>query len=341
MQRFTLGDALRGIAAIGVVVLHTHWFIPFYSLNAYWPDFFFVLSGLVLAKYYDSTKTESSWRKFAAKRLVRFYPLVFASVALLLLLAVVQSRVGTNDGWPGELQPLNIITALALLQLFYFPANFVATPLWSLSAELFINLTSYWPARRFKTAFLIAAIVGGVAIQAWIVPTYSPGKTFFFITGLMSLSRVTIGFCLGLLIAAYPVKRFSWIGAGFSTTAVVLFFAIHDEGFHVTAAPFVCALALRYILLLEPKFAKTRLTKVAEFLGTSSFGIYVWHPAFRPISYSIADRIGTATGLPDGPIQFFVLMTLTLIVTRLGYRFIELPTMRWVNARTKIAAVSD
>ena len=343
MKRFTLGDGLRGVAAIGVVALHTHLPLPFAMINAYWPDFFFVLSGLVLAKYFDPSKTKPSFKLFAAKRIVRFYPLVFCAVLTMLAFTYAQLHLGTAAEWPDRLSLPRVLAALALLQILSVSVTWVMVPLWSLSAELLINLTAYWPVRRFGTPLLIALPILGFIVELIRIPQYSslPDHIWQPITGVMSLARVSIGFSLGLLIARYPAGgvRPIWLAA--SLVVFGIFVVSPNPDAHQLAAPFVYALLLRELVPLEPRFAATRMSKFAGFLGTSSFGIYVWHPAFLAVTYAIGARFAHYLPIPREVTNFVIVLSLTLIATRITYRWVERPTMRWINSRTKIAAVAE
>jgi len=335
LKRFTLGDALRGIAAIGVVALHTRLPLPFAEFNALWPDFFFVLSGLVLAKYYRAETSEISFAKFAAKRAVRFYPLVLVALLSYLIIVVVTSHIGTTDAWPAALTPLNFVAALALLQVFYPASTPVLYPLWSLSAELVVNLGAFALFRKYGTRALIAAAVLGTAATTWQV-SLNPTDISPPFLGLAAVSRALTGFALGLLIQRFPLSKAR--GLGLAATIAALFALVwfaNVSPYATVAAPLIFAAALRYAYLAEDRFATTRFTRVAEFLGTSSFGIYVWHEALLPVALKVADKLFGFNSTPMRIALFVILLGLTLAVTRLTYRWVEKPTMNWINARTR------
>src|SRR5436853_7347798 len=86
-------DAIRGLAALGVLLSHykAHFnavplypvFFPFYWGGGYLVDVFFVLSGFLLGRLY---RTEAQWRGFLFKRVVRLFPLHWATLVVVTLL---------------------------------------------------------------------------------------------------------------------------------------------------------------------------------------------------------------------------------------------------------------
>jgi peptidoglycan/LPS O-acetylase OafA/YrhL len=93
-------DSLRGIAALAIVFWHYSQHFqafplfgllqPFYRAGYYSVDFFFVLSGLVLARAYLKQERRLHFTDNAMRRIARIYPL-----HLVTLLCVA---AGTGDG---------------------------------------------------------------------------------------------------------------------------------------------------------------------------------------------------------------------------------------------------
>jgi len=93
-QHFPGLDGLRGVAALVVVFLHGTLtfdigYVPGAACLAV--DFFFLLSGFVIAHAYDERPGRSSltWRQFMAVRMVRLYPMLFPGTATGLLVTVL------------------------------------------------------------------------------------------------------------------------------------------------------------------------------------------------------------------------------------------------------------
>src|SRR4051812_42984167 len=84
-EHFLALDGLRGVAALVVLVMHKgRWFYApggFLGHGYMAVDFFFLLSGFVIAFAYDSRiKQGLGALDFMRLRLVRLYPLIFLSM---------------------------------------------------------------------------------------------------------------------------------------------------------------------------------------------------------------------------------------------------------------------
>lgn len=88
-QHFEILDGLRGIAAVAVVIFHFMEFaVPDYSksfiAHAYLAvDFFFCLSGFVIAYAYDNKVQKLGALQFLKLRLIRLHPLVIIGSVLV------------------------------------------------------------------------------------------------------------------------------------------------------------------------------------------------------------------------------------------------------------------
>lgn len=90
-QHFEILDGLRGVAAVAVVVFHFMEFVtPSYHDNFIAHgflavDFFFCLSGFVVAYAYDNRLEKLGVVQFLKLRLIRLHPLVLIGAAFGLL----------------------------------------------------------------------------------------------------------------------------------------------------------------------------------------------------------------------------------------------------------------
>lgn len=203
-DRFVALDSLRGICAIIVAIYHFKaaaiiTSLPFVKNGFLFVDFFFVLSGFVIAANYQ-TKLQTrqlSTSTFMFLRLGRIYPLHF--FVLLLFVAVALSKSGHSYSFTG-------FAIVATLSQAFTPDQWVDRlgvnmwnfPSWSIAAEMWTYLTFAvlcWriPAKSLFYGLLTLAIICPVIL----VLTSDRYENVFFFPG--AIPRCLYGFSLGVL----------------------------------------------------------------------------------------------------------------------------------------------
>jgi len=151
-SRFQELDSLRGLAALGVVGWHYagHFgarplpdlMLPFYRHGLLLVDFFFVLSGFVLAHGFWKEERRTRLTANLLARIGRLYPL---HLATLLLVAVLQGILTGPLGSPPFIYRFNdaydFLLNLTLLNRTGLERGFSFNgPSWSISTEFVVNL---------------------------------------------------------------------------------------------------------------------------------------------------------------------------------------------------------
>src|SRR6266852_4035558 len=220
MKRFDALDIWRGIAACLVALYHlrpslnSHFTDLPLLLNSYlFVDFFFVLSGFVIAANYEQRLAEgfSLWR-FALLRFGRLYPLHVAVLGfcIVLHLAHALSGIGTVSAFERPFWSPDTIVANLLLvhSLHLFPFPTWNWPSWSISTEfytyLLFGLALAFAKRRI--VMLIIPVIVAAAIALWILVD-DMDTTFDW-----GLIRCIFGFAIGVL--AWHAHRAAWLRSG-------------------------------------------------------------------------------------------------------------------------------
>ncbi|MBU9330306.1 acyltransferase family protein, partial [Burkholderia multivorans] len=145
-------DSLRGIAAVGVIAWHyTNHFhaspfprlmAPFYGHGLLLVDFFFVLSGFVLARTYWNDSRSSDFRSNLRDRIARIYPLhVITLCAVALLQWLLTHRLDSPPFVYAANDTRNFVLNLLLLNKSGLERGWsFNAPSWSISAEFIVNL---------------------------------------------------------------------------------------------------------------------------------------------------------------------------------------------------------
>jgi peptidoglycan/LPS O-acetylase OafA/YrhL len=210
-DRYRLLDELRGVAAVAVLVFHigTRGGGPVLLQNGYLAvDFFFMLSGFVLAEAYERRLAgRLSFAGFAARRLIRMAPVAMlgALIGGAYLVARVFAAPQRSDPL-SEVLAGNLLNMLILPKLWHgratgwelFPAN---GPLWSLFFEIAANLA--WAA--FLAGRSTRMVASAVAASAVLLVLCGLGFGTLHLgweaTSLIGgFARVGYGFGAGLLL---------------------------------------------------------------------------------------------------------------------------------------------
>lgn len=336
--RFSL-NALRGFAALYVVLYHLHWHTSFNWLGIFpalrfgyiGVDFFFILSGLIISHVYLAKSENGSpafWTTFIWLRIARLLPV---HLLLMVILAVV-SLIGLplseqSQSWADWLSLTLLVHQWAL------PDGYVWNgPAWSVSAELFAYLFVFplvaWLSRLTKSVRLgVWLILPGIAIMATIISLFG---TINAIGGAGPLMRVTAGFLIGsglFLLLDRRKWRIDWAAVLIWTgLALVPFFAalllLQAQGLRVDI------LLVGYVVIVITATYSAG-GRVAQFLssaplfwlGEISFSLYLCHmPVLRAMSY-VGSTLGIERGFWFGVAQVAV----SIITAHLLFCLVEIP----------------
>ena len=332
-------DALRGIAAIGVLVFHMGpLFTPIAAPGGYLAvDLFFMMSGVVLSHAYEARfRAGMGTLGFMRARLIRLYPLYLAGALFGIVVALASLRGRNILNW----DPSSLSQAVALA-LFFLP-NFSARPVneifplnipcWSLFFELLVNLlfVVLWPlltSRRLIVVSMLTGVAVAVAIaHAGNVDQGSTPSTFG-----VGLARTIFGFSVGVLIARHiPRVHRGKNNLGVLAIVAVVGVAIAGRPQHEFRALWdaVCVLVVfpltvYFGTLIDPG---SRLQRIATFLGVTSYAVYVLHSPLSAILNSATRAVGTRA-----PYMGFAVVAFLLAGCWLIDRYIDMPIRRQLS----------
>ncbi|WP_411374101.1 acyltransferase family protein [Arthrobacter sp. MPF02] len=191
-------------------------------------EVFFILSGFIIAYQYAdrfSTFSGSQYRKFAALRFARIYPVHLVTLLFVAAIAVVSSVVGLRLNLAEGFTPSNFLANLAMLQAIP-PFEGFNGPAWSICAEFAAYLA--FPAlalalagiRTPSKAFLTSAAVSlvGVASMLLVLPLVGASSTSYPLMWLRIATEFTVG-CF--LFAGWRLLGDRRFGAGWDVAACV------------------------------------------------------------------------------------------------------------------------
>lgn len=344
-QHFEVLDGLRGVAAIAVVVFHYMEFAyldpstNFIGHGFLAVDFFFCLSGFVIAYAYDHRMAQLGVVEFFKSRTIRLHPLVFLS-AVLGLLAYFATWDTSNSPYDPLTIVLSFFSSALLIPLPIMPErgfSLIAfnSPAWSLFFEYMANIFYAFILYKIsKRSLLLCTLLAAVAlcyvsyhsgnlIGGW------DGKTF-----LDGCARISFSFLAGLLI-----YRFHWIirsNIGFIGLSVVLLLSFLLPYFSwnwLAEALVVIGVYPLLIALGAGTLVSTRFKKICVWLGNVSYPLYMTHYALIWFFFNYY------TAHKPQPLELFFIITLgTLVMIGFAYlvmRLYDLPIRSYLTKRRK------
>ena len=324
-ERYVFLDGLRGIAALVVASLHATAII---TPGAAGPsnaglavDFFFCLSGFVVAGAYDARlHGRMTVAEFMIRRLIRLYPMILLGVALGL-----GAHLYVTD------EPLGASLALAAREVLIVPAPRDPTaftldaPMWSLLFEILAclgyALAVKWAPARLLPWLCVAAgatLVPGIMIAGQVTNFGVGGET-----GLLAgIPRVAYPFLMGVILQrsglAARLPRFNPL-VGIAALLAVLLAPFPWAAYDVAAA----ILVLPAILLAG---AATRVSGAGwDLVGRLSYPLYLVH---WPVLLVVAKLS------PLGPAPTIIAGLALSAAAAAGALIIyDEPARRWLNRR--------
>lgn len=377
--RFVVLDTWRGIAACLVALFHLHYLhvhsnlyeLPLLQNSWQFVDFFFVLSGFVIAANYQQRLLEGfGLGRFILLRLGRIYPLHFVMLAVLVALKLVLLLVPAFSSITQE-APAPFSTPQEA------PDTILANLLLVHSLHLYDFLTwngqSWSISTEFYTYVLFAACWVGLRQHGWIVLPVAMigGPVLLALLSQQNLAtdvewgiiRSIYGFAAGVAVwnvhRRWKDKLRTWLSGNVAEWCAIglmlAFVSVSGNSLFSLAAPYVFGLVV-LVFAFETGTASAILRlRLLVFLGTASYSIYMTHVfiARRLLDLGRAlDRFWSidfltqreldgqqayflGTQLWHGDIAYLVYLPIVVAVSYFTYHGIEKPARDWVRSRVR------
>lgn len=340
---FHVLDGLRGIAAIAVVIFHCYEILtPELTENPIAHgflavDFFFCLSGFVIAYAYDNRIGGIGAKQFFINRLIRLHPFIVLGTVLGLLGLFLDPFSVTHPvqefGW-GK---IGIATICSLLMLPYpllgryenvFPLN---APAWSLSMEYFINivyalvlvhiskkvllvLLALSMALLIYTAYLHGNVLGG---WGWGGGNYWDGY-----------ARVLFSFMTGLAVYRFQLviqnKFRFWM---YALLLLCLFLAPHFEKDWLLELLIVMLVFPSIIAAGAGTVVSGMVKRACVFLGNISYPLYMVH---YWMIWILGNYAATNPSKFNLYIFSFIILLASIVMAWLALKLFDEPVRKWL-----------
>lgn len=354
--------SLRFLAAAWVVFFHFKEYFPNTALQQsnltgygfLGVDFFFVLSGFVLAHVYlpKVRAQRFDYWNFLVRRIGRIYPLHVVT----LFFTIGVSLAGIALGWNYTLWNLGAWTELengAIIRALF--ANLTLIHAWGATPDLLFNLPSWsisaeWFAYLLFPVFILLfapllnrpilltalSVIALIALEAANI--MATGKPLLQATWNLGVLRIVPTFALG--IALYRLGETHSAGArgallALAGTLLALIAAT------LLAAPYVViVLCLAGIVFLAADVERhgglaPLCRPFPVLLGEISYSVYLWHFPIGVVAFDVVLAGRGDVGSLGGIAMISGVLALVTLISWISYKFVEVP------ARSAIIAASQ
>jgi peptidoglycan/LPS O-acetylase OafA/YrhL len=341
-QHYEVLDGLRGVAAIAVVIFHfmeiavpdpSESFITHAYLAV---DFFFCLSGFVIAYAYDGKLQDIGLMSFFKLRLIRLHPLVVIGSLWGLVAFVIDPFSNLWIKYSGQLALLTVasmfIIPYAAVRERFFNIFHLNPPAWSLFWEYVANIVyAVLLIRANRRVLWLLAVIGAVALvwQAHQATNLSIGWSGdnFWGGGV----RAFFSFLAGILVyrSGYIIRtRLGFLAP--SALLLISFLVPFSTTYNWVVEPLIIIFYFPLLIALGAgATAGARVRKLCELSGNLSYPLYMIHYPFIWIFMSYVE-----THKPDLAHMAVITVAGTVLLLALAYvvlTFIDAPLRRFLK----------
>lgn len=320
-KHFDYLDGWRGLAILFLLIGH---FFPVRGINfgRIGVDFFFVLSGLLMARLLFIKKVPI--KTFYKRRIARIFPAHFAFLSLILVFFML---TGKDISWSETL-----MASLFVNNYFPAPIGHAVMPfghIWSLSVEehsyILLSLIALASRLQYLSARIMIAIgtASSIALGMTYWSLFDARQLEFELWGRSEISSFGILFS-GLLVLCFQKIRIPTFSI-FTYPLLILFglfcywwsIPLPVKGFIGVG---VFAFVLNALATAPPTIQRIFSFAPLRKLGLWSFSLYLWQQVFY--------LMHRKTGLP-----LWSALGLAMACGIGSYYFIENPTRHFLNTR--------
>ena len=322
-------------------------------------DFFFVLSGFIMAHVYGTSFTDlvgraGFWR-FMKARFARIYPLHLFTLlwAILLFVAITWLNFPLDDREKTVYDVSAIPAHLVLIHAMgVYPGYTWNGPSWTISVEWWMYMLFpflYGPVSRLPgwgRVLLLMGLLGGYVVLVYVLngPSPYPWAQSLNVPPFMGAAfvRCVLSFSVGMLFYGFFSKGWakSWLANGY---ALMGFAGLMVLSMHLGWSDIITVATFPFIIL-SAGYGSARVnavltTKPMQRLGDLSFSIYLTNEiifdTLRVVRFGLTGSAQSPADLPTAQIWLWCVawLVVVVLVSELTYRFIELPARSALNAR--------
>jgi peptidoglycan/LPS O-acetylase OafA/YrhL len=358
-KHYVILDGLRGVAAIVVVMFHI--FEIFSGGNhlkqiinhGYLAvDFFFLLSGFVIAHAYDDRWNKMTTGGFFKRRLIRLHPMIVMGMLVGAALfywsdsPVLFANIQHTPVWK-----LVVITLAGMLLIpvpvsldirgwqEMYPTN---GPAWTLFFEYIANILYAFVFRKLSTTvlFVLVVIAGAALIHLGVTSKHGDVIGGWTLNGThlrIGFTRLLFPFLAGLLLYRFfkPMNiRHAFIWCSLLLVGALAFPRVGGEN-NLWANGLYDSLTIMlvfpFIVFLGASgtIGGKGMNKICSFLGDISYPLYITHFPMAYVFYGwvFNKQVTMKEAWPVGVLVLVVSILFAYVIVR----FYDIPVRKWLG----------
>lgn len=351
-KRFVYLDFLRFAFAMIVFFGHAQGLLVMEKFELA-VDYFFILSGFVLAHAYkDKLLNPGFIKRFAKDRIARLYPLHIATLIILIGMNAWFTKISggqfLENGWSyQDGRAYTLALNIPMLNNVGLNPNGPAwnAPAWSISVEFWINIIISAVAlisRRFLISFVAIAFLTCYFIlfrEIGSLGDYYKNLYGWLNTGLL---RGMAGMSAGIICYAAYLKLAPAIAShkklltALAALLVAVQFWMIGGGLKFDHSDFliipVSAITVIAVALAESTRHAVPIDSAFEWFGECSYSVYMTHWLVLVfINYFLNYHWKLNIDIKD-PVQFLAIALFVVIISRVSFNYIERPGKKIIKS---------
>lgn len=341
-------DGLRGLFSLMVVLYHyPQNFMPNFIYNSFFiresyafVDFFFVLSGFVIALNYNHISTPSDLYQYLKKRFIRLYPLLFFSSSIFFVYLVFSRTVmvkffpefmdNPSSEYYQYIIPFFDVLLMTNSTKIFGTSMLINGPSWSISSEMIsyavFGVLFVFLNKKFRN-LMFGIIIVFSCIILYFQGNFFSGEDYGFVRGL-------VGFFSGYFTWVLSKKQdklsnlFEFL---FPILIITLFYFLHltSSGtskiglpISIILTPLVFSCIILFFTKTNGVFSLILELKPIQYLGQISYSLYLNHTIIILVVPKILNRIFQIR--LSLSLELIITLVVLIIYSHITYKFIEL-----------------
>lgn len=290
-KRFEALDSFRGIFALFVVIFHMQLLgsitqLNFFRGSSIFVEFFFVLSGFVLAHGYGFKKN-LDFNTFMKARFFRLYPLHFFMFIVFLVLEFGKFFAYKYGGLVFNYKPFTnstavseIIPNLLLVQSWTPFTNALSFnyPSWSISIEFYMYALLFFSIVLFKSYRVLSWFA--VSLIAFFLIYIE--SDLLVINVLKGLSCFFGGSFVYVIYKQISHLKLSYVSGSFIEAILLMLVVLivqSENSYRGIIAPVLFIISILFFAFEFGVFSKVLKARPLQYVGKLSYSIYMTHAA--------------------------------------------------------------